>query len=72
MSKEQSLRNEIKATVEIIKNDPEKYSIVILAETIMQAIDSRLPKEKPYNSFDEDYINGYNEAISDVRKELGL
>lgn len=72
MSKEQSLRNEIKATVEIIKNDPEKYSIVILAETIMQAIDSRLPKEKPDNSFDEDYINGYNEAISDVRKELGL
>lgn len=43
-----------------------------MADAILKAIDSRLPKEREHNSFDEDYINGYNQALSDVRKELGL
>lgn len=71
MSKEQSFRDEIKEIIDGIDIIPEAV-LENATDQVLSAIDSRLPKEKEDNSFDEDYINGYNEAIADVRKELGL
>ena len=71
MSKEQSLEQEIEEIVCNCDSEDDR-ELAIATKDILKAIDSRLPKEKEDNSFDEDYINGYNEAIADVRKELGL
>ena len=72
MSKEQSLSEEIENIFIDNRFWSPNIGTAIATKDILKAIDSRLPKEKEDNSFDEDYINGYNEAIADVRKELGL
>ena len=78
MSKEQSLEQEIEEIVCNCDSEDDR-ELAIATKDILKAIDSRLPKEKSRTvisseipDFSGSFRGGYNKALSDVRKELGL
>lgn len=95
MTKEQSLSEALEkiAWDYIDVSEWSQYDFDSFTNSILKAIDSRLPKEIDLLDYNEDvydalikwaakegntpaqqtcYQKGYNQALSDVRKELGL
>jgi hypothetical protein len=55
----------------------EKEDELLIEETATKQVDdiialfiSKLPKEQNENSFDEDYINGWNNCLADIKGEI--